>query len=122
MAFLAVGIGGAFGALLRFSLSEWMLVSNGFPYITLSINLVGSFLLAYLLLRQTILKSPLLKLGVTTGFLGGFTTFSTFSLEALTFLQQQMYGSALIYVGCSSIGCVLASYYGFRFAKRGEQR
>lgn len=121
MAFLAIGIGGAFGAMLRYSLSVSMLVSNGFPYMTLSMNIIGSFLLAYLLTRQTIIQNSHLKLGVTTGFLGGFTTFSTFSLEALTLLQQQLYGSALIYVFCSSIGCVLASYTGLRFAKRGVQ-
>ncbi|MEK4426259.1 fluoride efflux transporter CrcB [Solibacillus sp. FSL K6-1523] len=120
MTFLAVGIGGAFGALVRYSLSGWLIVSNGFPYMTLSINLVGSFLLAYLLTRQTIFRNPLVKLTITTGFLGGFTTFSTFSLEAFLLLEQKLYGSALIYIVCSSIGCVLASYTGFRFAKRGK--
>ena len=120
MAFLAVGIGGAFGAILRYLISEWTIVSSSFPYVTLGINFLGSFLLAYLLIRQTFIQNPLMKLGITTGFLGGFTTFSTFSLEALSLLQQHMYGYAFIYVVCSSLGCVLASYVGFRLAKRGE--
>lgn len=122
MAFLAVGIGGAFGAVLRYLISNWGMDWYGFPYVTLSINFVGSFSLAYILTRQTFIRRPHLKLGITTGFLGGFTTFSTFSLETLMLLQQQMYSSAFIYIICSSIGCVLASYAGLRFAKRGEQK
>lgn len=122
MAFLAVGVGGAFGALLRYLISNLGMDWNSFPYATLGINFVGSFLLAYILTRQSFIQNPLIKLGITTGFLGGFTTFSTFSLEALLLLERELYVSALIYVVCSSIGCVLASYTGFRFAKRGEQK
>ena len=121
MAFLAVGIGGAFGALSRYLISNWGISWNNFPYVTLGINFVGSFLLAYILTRQTFIRNPLIKLGVTTGFLGGFTTFSTFSLEALLLLERHLYVSALIYVVCSSIGCVLARYVGVRIATRGVQ-
>lgn len=120
MAYLAVGIGGALGALLRYSFSMWGSAGHGVSPITLFINLIGSFLLAYILTRQTFIRNPFIKIGVTTGFLGGFTTFSTFSLEAFTLLQQQMFLEALLYILCSSVGCVFASLIGLRVAKRGQ--
>ena len=106
---LLVALGGATGAVLRFYISE-TLPSSSFPWATLSVNLVGSFLLgvvASAALTQVISESQALLLGV--GFLGAFTTMSTFSLETITLVEQGQWRTAGIYVALSSlVGPILA--------------
>ncbi|WP_022949255.1 fluoride efflux transporter CrcB [Methylohalobius crimeensis] len=104
---LAVAFGGATGALLRFSISgavyRWL--GRGFPHGTLAANLIGSFLLG-------LLADPLLQLppssfpwraAAATGFLGAFTTFSTFALETVYLIEQgrmlRAFGNLLISIG-----------------------
>ena len=87
---LFVMIGGFFGAISRFALGEWIHTSNGFPLGTLFINLIGCFFLGWFLTFVSQKKKirPELTLLIGTGFVGSFTTFSTFSVETLTLLQQ----------------------------------
>jgi len=85
-------VGGALGALARYLLSTKVTekFGNAFPYGTLSVNVIGSFamgLLAILLVERFALD-PLVKLGVFVGFLGAFTTFSTFSMDTLNLFEQ----------------------------------
>jgi CrcB protein len=119
MNYLAVGIGGAIGAVLRFLLGEVLPPSTHFPYITLCINWSGSFLFAYLFGIQHFFKYEWLKLSLTTGFLGGFTTFSTFSVDTIGLLHQELYGAALLYVIASSIGSIFFSFVAFTLANKG---
>ena len=115
---IVVGIGGAIGALLRFTISEIIPFHGGFPYATLLINLFGSFGLAFLLSHTTMLKNGHVKLALTTGLLGAFTTFSTYSFETFTLLDNGDVFTALMYILASSIGGFIASFGGYYVAKK----
>ncbi|MER1956469.1 MAG: fluoride efflux transporter CrcB [Solibacillus sp.] len=114
---LVVGIGGALGAMTRYFLSEFFPSSNGFPYLTMLINWSGSLFFALLFVKLPT-KRAWLKLGATTGFLGGFTTFSTFSIETIQLLERQQYGQAILYSSASLIGSVLCCYFAYHFVKK----
>ncbi len=89
----AVGIGGFFGAISRYLIATWVqkLSSSFFPVGTLSVNVLGSFLIGFLYLYFSQTIHPNLKAMLITGFLGALTTFSTFSLETLLLLQEGLY-------------------------------
>lgn len=103
---IAVGIGGFAGSVLRYLISASFPYKGGFPWATLSINLVGSFLLALLsqLLLNRLGVSEPVSLMLRVGLCGGFTTFSTFSVETLSLLENGQWGIALLYV---LLSCVL---------------
>jgi CrcB protein len=110
--FLQVAIGGAIGSCLRYGvgLAALRLVGPGFPIGVLAVNIVGSFLMgafAILSLERGLAHlNPL----IMAGLLGGFTTFSAFSLEAVTLWERGAMGQATIYVGLSvglSIGALI---------------
>ena len=92
MQLLYIGIFGGLGCMARYLASGWtyQVFGRSLPYGTLLVNVVGSFLLGLVMtfaLRST-LFSPELRLGLTVGFMGGFTTFSTFSYETLRLLED----------------------------------
>ena len=95
MNLLFVMIGGFFGAISRFALGEWIHTSNGFPLGTLFINLIGCFFLGWFLTFVSQKKKirPELTLLIGTGFVGSFTTFSTFSVETLNLIAAGSYFS-----------------------------
>ena len=106
-ALLLVGAGGFAGSALRYLISRLMLpwaVSSGFPFSTLTVNVAGSLLIG-----------ALMGLGLSgVGFCGGFTTFSTFSLETVTLLRAGSYLPAALYMWSSmvlSIAAVCGGYY-----------
>lgn len=120
MHLLAVALGGALGSMLRFWISGLLNSSDTkLPIGTLSINVVGSFLMgiAFVLIVEKARLSPELRPLLMTGLLGGFTTFSTFSLEAVTLLNEGHTGAALIYVLLSVILCITALYVGLWFTR-----
>jgi CrcB protein len=99
--FLAIGVGAAFGAWLRWGLGLWLNPAlPELPFGTLSANLIGGYLigLAVAFFAQHPGVSPEWRLFIITGFLGGLTTFSTFSVETVTLLIRGQYawGSAVI--------------------------
>jgi CrcB protein len=101
-AFLAIGIGSACGAWLRWGLGLWLNPAMPeLPFGTLSANLLGGYLigLAVAFFTQYPALSPEWRLMIITGFLGGLTTFSTFSAETVTLLLRGQYawGSAIIF-------------------------
>ncbi|MFQ3317130.1 MAG: fluoride efflux transporter CrcB [Candidatus Poseidoniales archaeon] len=104
-----VALGGALGATLRYAVSEWVSVES-FPYATLSVNLIGSFLLGVLAvgLAQNLLSANMaLLLGM--GVLGAFTTMSTFSLETVQMFEQGKGSLAIVYVALTmALGPLLA--------------
>lgn len=120
MHLLAVALGGAIGSLLRYWISGWLNTPEGrLPVGTLSINVIGSLLMgiAFVLIMEKARLSPELRPLIMTGMLGGFTTFSTFSLEAVTLLNEGHTGAALIYVLLSVILCITALYFGLWFTR-----
>ena len=113
--FAAVGIGAALGAWLRWGLGLGLnaLLPN-LPMGTLAANLVGGFLIGVAVELFTLhpVLAPEIRLFVITGFLGGLTTFSTFSSEAVGLLQRQDYGWAFALIGAHLLGSLLMTLLG----------
>jgi CrcB protein len=110
--YLMVLIGGSIGAVCRFAISIQMkrLISTEFPLATLLINLTGSFLLGLLLASE---PASLTQLLLGTGFLGGFTTFSTFQVENAALFRRGSYGTLLLYTALSVGLCIASAWLGF---------
>ena len=117
VSWLVVALGGALGAMSRFwvynAFLKWTR-EGGFPYATFTVNVAGSLLigLAFVLLTERAQLSPHWKGLVSVGFLGAFTTFSTFSMDTLGLLQQGQHGTALAYVLGSVAVCLAAAWLG----------
>lgn len=120
MQYLMVAIGGALGAMARFwvynALLRW---SGGFPWATLAVNIIGSLLLGlvFVLIADRVVVAPALRSLMAVGFLGAFTTFSTFSLDALGLIQQGAWGQALGYIAASVLVCLLAAVAGMALGR-----
>ncbi len=114
---LLVLLGGA-GTLARYGLDGWIQYRTGpgFPFGILTINLLGCFLLGtigqYSLNHLSV--SPDLRIGLTTGLMGGFTTFSTFGWDSVRMIEQGEWPRALIYIVASVLGGLLAVMLGIR--------
>lgn len=119
--FLLVAIGGAAGASLRHLIGLMALRSfgSGFPYGTMICNIGGSFLMGFLieLLALRFNAGTEMRLLLTTGLLGGFTTFSTFSLDVVVLTERGQMGLALFYIAVSLAGAILALFAGLSAAK-----
>ena len=119
--FLYVCLGSAIGGGGRYLVSGWALKLFGpsFAYGTLTVNLVGSFLLAALMYAgvEAALLSPTARLMLTTGVMGGFTTYSTFSFETLKYFQEGAWGTAVANVLITVFGCLTAALLGWLSAK-----
>ena len=117
----AVMAGGAIGALLRYTIVNWVVVSFGardIPFGTLLVNVLGSFLIgimAYLFLLK--INNEFLRIFFIIGFLGSFTTVSSFSLETVELLRQAQYLSAVVNIVATLILCLSATWLGLFFAK-----
>lgn len=102
MQYLYVAIGGALGSVARYALTHWAgeRFATGFPLGTLTVNVIGSFLMGVLiglLARFLPENQSEIRLFVAVGILGGFTTFSAFSLDVVTLLERGETASALLY-------------------------
>lgn len=118
---IAISTGGALGACSRYAVNQfagehW---SHPFPIATLAINLTGSFVLA-LFLTVIVARNgrfTILRLFFATGFLGAYTTFSTFSVEMAHLLRDDKWAIALLYASISLIGGLAAALAGFKLAR-----
>ncbi len=119
--FLWICAGGAAGTGMRYLVSGWTLraLGSSFPYGTLAVNLLGSFVLGLLMQigMSTDWMSPNVRMAVTTGAMGGFTTYSTFSYETMRLAQDGAYGLAAVNVGTTVTVCLVASFLGFGAGK-----
>ncbi len=118
-----IGIGGFFGAVFRFLISTFVqkISFSFFPVGTLSVNVLGSFIIGFLALYFEQMVSPNYKALFITGFLGALTTFSTFSLETVSMLQSSEYMKAILNISLNVIFCLIATIGGmilFKFIYR----
>jgi CrcB protein len=116
-----VALGSAVGGVTRYWLTQYIQRASGvtFPLGTLLINVTGSFLLG-LLLRfalDTPAVSPELRLALTTGFCGGYTTFSTFSYETVALVDAGDWRRAALYVALSVVASLVAAFAGVALAR-----
>ena len=113
MYWFAVAIGGAVGAMGRAGIAAILTTAGGFPWQTFAANTIGS--LAIGVVWAALVKAeapPLWSAFLITGVLGGFTTFSTFSLETVQLFEQGVWQTALGYIALSVLSCVLGAGLG----------
>jgi CrcB protein len=119
---LLIGLAGALGTCARYlvGLGAGRWLGTGFPFGTLIVNVVGCFLIVAItqVALTTDLISPTLRLTLTTGFMGGLTTYSSFNLETTQFIQSRAWYSALVNFGATVGGCFVAGLLGFELARR----
>lgn len=121
MQLLLIALGGAFGAVARYGVTRAVqpLGRDAFPAGTLAVNLTGAFALGFLvtfLVQRTGIPGEL-RLALTAGVLGAYTTFSTFSLETLALLEDGGWLRAAAYVGANVVGGVLLAWAGQGLAR-----
>ena len=113
---LSIAAGGALGAVGRFVLMTHMgrWLGDGFPYGTLSVNVIGAFVLGMLVEFMALAWSPgeEVRAFLVVGVLGGFTTFSLFSMDAATLISRGDNLQASLYMGASVVFCVVGFYAG----------
>lgn len=118
---IAIAIGGAAGAVGRHFVNIGMasLLGHGFPWGTLTVNVVGSLIIGLLvhLMAVSWTVSPEMRALLTVGGLGAFTTFSTFSLDAVVLYERGAIGAAAIYVIVSVVAAIGALFLGLRLGR-----
>ena len=118
---LIVGLGGAAGSMLRYAVQKLCNVhgAGAFPTGTLIVNITGCFLIGILwgIVSRSVSWNEEMKLLLMTGFCGGFTTFSAFTLEGIGLLKESKTALFFIYLTASVAGGLLATFIGIRIAK-----
>ena len=118
---LIIAMGGALGAVLRYSISSgiyhWF--GRSFPYGTLAVNVLGSLFIGLLsvLLVEKFSVSQDVKLGLVVGVLGALTTFSTFSMDTIMLMEQGLLQKALLNVLLNVVVCISAAWLGVVWAR-----
>jgi fluoride exporter len=119
--YIAIAIFGIFGCWARYGMTNLVQAVYGrdFPYATLSINVGGSFLMGFLFIEtlERLTVSPELRTGILTGFLGGYTTFSTFEMEMLLLVEQGAAVKAILYLALSVGLGFAAAFFGAYVAR-----
>ncbi len=118
---ICVGAGSCLGGIMRYLSTKYIqsAVAATFPWGTLAVNVVGSLIIGFVLglVDRGIAIPPTVKLFLTVGFCGGFTTFSTFANENYLLFQSSQFPVALLYAGVSVLAGFAAVYLGYFFAK-----
>ena len=119
--YMAIAIGGVLGCWARYAMTDLVQTIYGrdFPYATLSINVLACFLMGFLFVEtlERLTISPVLRIGILTGFIGGFSTFSTFTMETLLLAEQGDAAKGVLYVVLSIILGMLATFGGVYIAR-----
>ena len=114
---ILVALAGMLGTLLRYWLSGFVARQYGetFPWGTMAVNLIGCFLAGavFYLTQERFLVSPALRTIILIGFLGGFTTFSSYGLQTFTLLRDGEFGLALLNIGASNVFGLLMVWTGY---------
>ena len=120
--FLWICLAGAVGTALRYliGVGAARVLGTSFPFGTLIVNVVGCFLISSVMhvSLATELVTPTLRLALTTGFLGGFTTYSSFNYETTRLFEERAWGAGLLNVSLTVLGCFAAGLLGLAAAKR----
>ena len=120
--YIAIAIGGSLGAISRYwvSMTTYQWLGQGFPWGTLAVNLIGSLVMGFLsvLLIYRFQISEAVRIGLLAGFLGSFTTFSTFAMDTLHLGGNGAMLKALSYVLLSVLCCVFGAWAGLVTAKQ----
>ena len=118
---MAIAVGGAFGSMACFGLSTrvYALLGRGFPYGTFVVNAAGGLAMGilFVLFTERLADSAVLRAGVLIGVLGGFTTFSSFSIETFNLVEQGEIAKAGLYAFGSVFLCVLCTWLGVRIGR-----
>jgi len=119
---LAIAAGGALGSVLRYGMSTWVyaLTGRGFPYGTLVVNVLGCLAMGilFVLFIERMGTSAVWRAGLLIGVLGGFTTFSTFSIETFNLIEQGDMAKAAGNMAASLVLCVSATWLGVVLARQ----
>lgn len=119
--YIAIAIGGVLGCWARYAMTNLVQTIYGrdFPYATLSINVLACFLMGFLFVEtlERLTISPVLRIGILTGFIGGFSTFSTFAMETLLLAEQGDVSKSVLYVVLSIFLGMLATFGGAFIAR-----
>lgn len=119
---LAIAGGGALGAVFRFGVSNgiYRLLGRDFPYGTLAVNVIGSLLMGVLfaLFVERLAISAEWRSAILIGFLGAFTTFSTFSFETISLIQSGALIRAMLNIVVSVVLCLAATWIGLSFGRQ----
>ncbi|WP_298438501.1 fluoride efflux transporter CrcB [Geobacter sp.] len=118
---LLIALFGALGCVSRYLLSGWVygVLGRGLPYGTFAVNIIGAFLIGLIMefgIRSTLLPSEL-RSALTIGFLGGLTTFSTFSYETFKLLEDGEFLTASVNVLASVVVCLACTWAGILAAR-----
>jgi CrcB protein len=120
-AYVAIAIGGILGCWARYAMTNLVQAIYGrdFPYATLSINVLACFLMGFLFVEtlERLTISPVLRIGILTGFIGGFSTFSTFAMETLLLAEQGEAAQGALYVALSVTLGLMATVGGAYIAR-----
>ncbi len=119
---LAIAAGGAVGSVLRFWMSNGvhLVAGRSFPYGTLVVNVLGCLIMSFLfvLFIDRLTGNPVLRAGILIGVLGGFTTFSSFSIETFNLIEQGSWAKAVANMGASLVLCVGATWFGVMLGRQ----
>jgi len=119
--YIAIAVGGTLGCWARYGMTNLVqsIYGRDFPYATMSINLLGSFLMGFLFIEtlERLAISPEVRTGILTGFLGGFTTFSTYSMESVLLVEQGYFLRAGVYMLLSTALGFIAAFGGAYIAR-----
>jgi fluoride exporter len=120
-AWMAVAVGGALGSVARYAtiIGVGRVLGVGFPYGVLVANVVGGFVMGVLVELMALVWSPsdATRVFLTVGVLGGYTTFSSFSLDVWLLLEKGLYGPAILYIAASVILSVAALVAGLTLTR-----
>jgi CrcB protein len=119
--FLLVCLGGAIGSGARYLVGGWLLgaLGAGFPWGTLAVNLVGSFLIGLVMHLSLAADAigPTMRIFLTTGIMGGFTTYSAFNYETLKYFSESAFALGLLNMAATLFGCLAMGLAGLTLAR-----
>ena len=122
MSIISIAIGGAAGSLCRYGMSNgiYLLLGRSFPYGTLAVNILGSFIMGsfYILMIERASISEELRAGITIGLLGAFTTFSAFSIETINLIESGEILKAGLNILFSVTLCIAGCWLGMNLPRQ----